>query len=111
MQPILLCAYDVDAEPIFDTLDSSQRRAHGVTDDELRCPNWERAMYGGGGVPPSQAVADRLIAAGYVGMRVPSFVPGARADDVNLVFWSWSDRRPSRIVLVDDERRLPGTAK
>ena len=110
MQPILLCAYDVDARPIFDTLDSSQRRAHAVTDDELRCPNWERAMYGGG-VPPSQAVADRLIAAGYVGMRVPSFVPGARADDVNLVFWSWSDRPPSRIVLIDDERRLPGIAK
>ena len=110
MQPILLCAYDVDAEPIVDTLDSSQRRAHAVTDDELRCPDWERTMHGGG-APPSQASADRLIEAGCVGMRVPSFAPGARADDVNLVFWSWSDRLPSRIVLIDDERRLPGSAK
>ena len=110
MQPLLLCAYDVDAEPIVDTLDSSQRRAHGVTNDELHCPDWERTMYAGG-VAPSQALADRLIAAGYVGMRVPSFVPGARADDVNPVFWSWSDRLPSRIVLIDDERRLPGSAK
>ena len=110
MQPILLCAYDVDAEPIVDTLDSSQRRAHAVTDDELRCPDWERTMHGSG-APPSQALADRLIEAGCVGMRVPSFAPGARADDVNLVFWSWSDRLPSRIVLIDDERRLPGSAK
>ena len=110
MQPILLCAYDVDAEPILDTWNSSQRRTHAVTDDELRCSDWERTMYGGG-VPPSQAMADRLIAAGYVGMRVASFVPGARADDVNVVFWSWSDRRPSRIVLVDDERRLPESAR
>lgn len=110
MQPILLCAYDVDAEPILDALDSTQRRAHGVTDDELRCPDWERTMYAGG-VAPSQALTDRLIAAGYVGMRVPSFVPGARADDVNLVFWSWSDHLPSRIMLIDDERRLPGSAK
>ena len=110
MQPILLCGYDVDAEPIFDTWDSSQRRAHAVTDDELRCPDWERTMYSGG-VPASQAMADRLITAGYVGMRVPSFVPGARADDVNVVFWSWSDRRPSRIVLIDDESRLPESGK
>ena len=47
------------------------------------------------------------IAAGYVGMRVPSFAPGAGADDVNLVLWRWSDRRPSRVALIDDEGRLP----
>ena len=110
LQPILLCAYDVDAEPIFDALDTSQRRTHAVIDDELRCPNWERAMYGGG-VPSSHALADRLIAAGYVGMRVPSFAPGGLPDDVNLVFWNWSDSRPSRIVLVDDEHRLPKSVK
>ena len=50
-------------------------------------------------------LADRLIAAGWVGMRVPSFASGAAANDVNLVFWRWGDRRPSRIVLIDDERR------
>ena len=51
-------------------------------------------------------LADRLIAAGWVGMRVPSFASGAAANDVNLVFWRWGDRRPSRIVLIDDERRI-----
>ena len=110
VQPLLLCAYDVDAEPIFDALDASKRRAHAMTDDELRCPTWERDMYSGI-VPLSHALADRLIAAGCVGMRVPSFAPGAAVNDVNLVFWHWGDRRPSRIVLIDDERRIPKRAK
>ena len=105
LQPMLLCAFDVDAEPIFDALDAFQRRAHAVTDDDLHCPTWELDMHRGI-VPPSQALADRLIATGCVGMRAPSFAPGAAATDVNLVFWSWSDRRPSRIVLIDDDRRI-----
>lgn len=106
LQPTLLCAYDVDAEPIFDALDASRRRAHAVTDDDLRCPTWEEDMYRGI-VPSSHALADRLMAAGYAGMRVPSFAAGTAANDVNLVFWRWGDRRPSRIVPIDDERRIP----
>ena len=58
-------------------------------------------------VPLSHALADRLIAAGCAGMCVPSFAPGAAASEVNIVFWRWGDRRPSRVVLIDDERRLP----
>ncbi len=60
----------------------------------------------GGSVPASQALADRLIAAGYVGMRVPSFAPGSDAQDLNLVLWNWGDRRSSRVALIDDEGRL-----
>ena len=106
MQPNLLCAYEIDAEPIFDALDSRHRREQAVTDDVLRCPSWEWDM-DRGVTPRSQALADRLIAAGYVGMRVPSFAREAGADDVNLVLWRWSDRRPSRVVLIDDDARLP----
>ena len=61
-----------------------------------------------GVVPASQALADRLIAAGYAGMRVRSFAVGAGAGDVNLVVWRWSARRPHRVVLIDDEGRLSG---
>ena len=43
-----------------------------------------------GMIPASQKLTDRLIAAGYVGMRVQSFVPGAGTDDLNLVFWTLS---------------------
>ena len=105
LQPLLLCAYDVDAEPIFDALDHTQRRAHAVTDDDLRCPTWERDMHRV--MPLPHALADRLISAGCAGMRVPSFAPGAAASDLNLVFWRWGRRRPSRIVLIDDDRRIP----
>ena len=80
-----------------------------MTDDELRCPNWERAMYRRS-VPASQALADRLVA-GYVGMRVRSFAAGAGPDDVNLVLWRWGARRPSRAVLIDDEGRLTKTRR
>ena len=105
MQPIVLCSYEVDAEPIFDAMNPSQRAAHLGTDFELSCPDWEREMLDGA-IPASQMLADRLIAAVYLGMRVQSFALGAGADDLNLVFWHWSNRRPSRVVVIDDEGRL-----
>ena len=105
LQPLLLCAYEIDAEPVFDSLDSRERDTHAVTDAELSCPGWERDM-NRGAVPASQALADRLISAGYVGMRVRSFAPGSDANDLNLVLWHWGDRMPSRVVLIDDEGRL-----
>ena len=61
-----------------------------------------------GGAPASQAVAERLIAAGYAGMRVHSFAAGAGVDDLNLVMWRWGSERPARVVLIDDEGRLSG---
>ena len=59
-----------------------------------------------GTVPASQALADRLIAAGYAGLRVRSFAGGAGAGDINLVMWRWGTDLPVRVVLVDDEDRL-----
>ena len=108
-QPVILCAYEVDTEPVFDALDPSQRDVDKVADAELRCPNWRKEMLGGA-IPASQALADRLMAAGYAGMRVWSFAPGTGEDDLNLVFWRWGDHRPSRVVLIDDESHLPGNS-
>lgn len=105
MQPITLCAYEVDAEPVFDALDEEQCRALGTSDSDLACPTWEAEMLAGA-VPASQALADRLIAEGHAGMRVRSYAAGSGADDLNLVMWRWGPRRPDRVVLVDDEGRL-----
>ena len=105
MQPLTICTYDVDVEPVFDTLDKAQRRTLGVSDSDLACPTWEAEMHAGL-VPASQALADRLIAAGHAGMRVRSFAAGARAGGLNLVLWTWGDARPARVTLIDDEDRL-----
>lgn len=105
MQPLTLCAYEVDAEPIFDALDRERCRVAGVEEADLAYPSWEEEMLAGF-VPASQAVADRLVAAGYVGMQVRSFAAGARRSDLNLVMWRWGAERPARVVLVDDEGRL-----
>ena len=110
MQPITLCAYEVDAEPVFDTLDPSEREAPGVKTDDILCRHWEREMLAGI-IPASQRLAERLIDAGYAGMRVRSFAPGAGMDDLNVVFWRWSDHGPGKVVLIDDEERLPQTTQ
>ena len=105
MQPITLCAYDVDSEPVFDTHDDTERSALDVNDSELDCPSWEAEMLDGA-IPSLHALADRLIAAGYVGMLVRSFAAGTGADEFNLVLWSWGKDRPNRVILIDDEGRL-----
>ena len=51
-------------------------------------------------IPASQSLADRLIAAGYVGLRVQSFAPSAGTDDLNLVFWR--SRCNSGYLLLSD---------
>lgn len=106
MQPMTLCAYVVDATPVFDARDPAVCRADGVSEADLRCPNWNREMLEGK-VPASQTLAMRLYEAGFVAMLVRSFARGAGADDHNLVLWRWSGDLPSRVRVIDDDRRLP----
>ena len=79
IQPLALCAYEVDGEPAVDTLDEDQCRAPGADESDLVCPTWEAEMLAGA-VPASQALADCLIASGYAGMRVQSFAAGRVAE-------------------------------
>ena len=105
MQPLTLCAYEVDAEPVFDALDIEQCQALDVRESDLACPVWEAEMLAGA-IPASHSLADRLVAAGYTGMLVQSFAIGAGAGDFNLVMWHWGADRSSRVTLIDDEGRL-----
>ncbi|ARW18464.1 hypothetical protein S101446_03390 (plasmid) [Komagataeibacter europaeus] len=61
-------------------------------------------------MPPSWELAKILTANGVAGIIVPSFAPGAMENDRKLVFWQWSDSLPSRVTVIDDEKRLPATA-
>ena len=57
-----------------------------------------------GGIPASQVLADRLIAAGHAGMLVRSFVTGASVDDINLVILP----SPAEVEVLDvGSREVP----
>ncbi|NHN86818.1 RES domain-containing protein [Acetobacter musti] len=106
-QPLTICAYDVDSEPVVDLTDQSSLNDLGFSLATLACP-WED-LADQGNAPPSWKLAKALMADGAAGIIVPSFAPGATQNDRNLVFWAWSDSLPSRVTVIDDERRLPTT--
>ena len=105
MQPLTLCAYEVDAEPVFDARDPTQLQERGFSEADLACPTWEADMLCGR-VAASQRLAERLVDAGHVGMLVRSFAVDASEDDVNLVMWRWGDIYPTRVTVVDEQDRL-----
>lgn len=105
MQPLVLCAYEVDVAPVFDAMDRAARTSYGVGDHELDCPTWRFDSLSGR-TPASHALASRLTVSGFAGMRVRSYAEGAGDGDVNLVLWHWGAALPSRVKLIDDEYRL-----
>ena len=96
MQPTLFISYDASLGDIVDAA------ASGLPPEMLGADDWQRRA-GAGEVPPSQALAESLIAQGAAGMLVRSFAPDARAGDLNLVLWRWT---PETLRVVDDEKRL-----
>ncbi len=104
-QPMTMCAYEVDCDDIIDLTDPPTLARAGLSQDHLRCP-WEE-MAARGVKPPSWHLADRLIADGHAGALIRSFAPGATADDINAVFWRWSDELPHKVRVIDHHDRLP----
>ena len=104
-QPLTICAYEVDCTDIADLGDEDGCRHLGVAKADLDCA-WED-LAARGVEPPTWHVARRLIGEGYAGIVVPSFAPGAGLGDRNVVFWQWSDVVPHKVLVVDDEARLP----
>jgi len=104
-QPLTLCAYEVDCTDVVELSDADARAAAGTSLADLGCA-WED-LADRGHRPPSWRLADDLRRRGCAGVRVPSFAPGARQRDVNLVFWDWADASPHKVTVIDDEGRLP----
>lgn len=105
MQPLTVCEYDVDCDPVADLRTDATRAALGIEWADLACA-WMIYLRGGK-IAPSWQVTDRLKAEGHAGMLVPSFAPGARADHINLVLWRWGPDLPERVLVYDPDRRLP----
>lgn len=105
LQPLTMCEYDVDCDPVAELRDATGRAVCGVRLEDLACP-WLSAQLAGRDAA-SWRVKDDLAAAGFCGALVPSFAPGARATDANLVLWRWGPDLPRRVAVYDPTGRLP----
>ena len=105
LQPTTLVSYEADIERVFDTRDGAALKSEGMSPATLADPTW-RDQTKATGEAKTQAFARRLSMAGYHGLLVKSFAPGAGENDLNLVLWTWSDTPPTRLSLIDDEGRL-----
>ena len=105
LQPTTLVSYEADIDRVFDSRDAGALRSENVDSADLSDPTWRDQMRERGEAR-TQALGRRLIAAGYRGLLVRSFAPGAGADDLNLVLWAWGNAEGARLVLIDDENRL-----
>jgi RES domain-containing protein len=105
IDPCVLCCYDVDCADVVDLRTEAGRDEQAVALNELSCA-WKSDIVERR-EPASWQVARRLIARGIAGILVPSFTPGARAGDDNLVLWDWSERPPHQVTVFDPSGRLP----
>jgi RES domain-containing protein len=105
IDPYVLCSYEVDCADIADLRTDAGRASHRVDFDDLTCAWFDDSAHGR--EPKSWSLAIRLIADGHAGVLVPSFAPGARDDDHNLVLWNWNDRLPHKVSVFDPSGRLP----
>ncbi|BAT57746.1 RES domain protein [Variibacter gotjawalensis] len=105
IDPLTLCAYEVDCDPIADLTAEEQRALYGVEANDMKCA-WA-AELAEGKRPASWSIHDQLVAQGVAGIRVPSFAPGADANDVNLVLWMWGPALPRQVRVIDPRFRLP----
>lgn len=105
LQPTTLVSYEADLQPLFDSRDSAALKAEGMDEAALATTAWRDEMRLNGEAK-TQAFARRLVAAGFCGLVVRSFAPGASAQDLNLVLWQWGEVLPFRLTLIDDENRL-----
>jgi RES domain-containing protein len=105
--PLTVVTYDVDCSGVIDLTTEAGRAAAGTDLGVLGCA-WmlERAE---GRMPPSWALAKRLVAAGAAGALVPSFANGASEGMRNLVLWKWGgdkQRVETPVLILGRNRSL-----
>lgn len=103
--PCVLCSYEVDCCDIVDLHTAAACGRAGTTMEILACP-WFLDL-AEGRRPATWPLVSKLVAGGAAGALVPSFAPGAREADVNLVLWRWGPLLPHRVTVHDPDGRLP----
>ena len=105
LNPLTMCEYDVDCEPVADLRTDGDRAALGVSLADMGCAwlDYQRK----GKDAPSWLVVDRLKGEGFAALLAPSFAPGATAVNCNLILWRWSDELPTKVDVFDPSHRLP----
>lgn len=105
LQPTTIVAYNADIDGIFDCRDLKALADEGMTPADLAANTWRDEMTFHG-IARTQEFARGLKAAGFPGMLVRSFQPGAADGDLNLILWTWRPDAPTKLTLIDDENRL-----
>lgn len=103
IRPGTFCAYDLKIGPVADLTDTATAGAWGVAAGDLACP-WKQIALIERGTPPTWQHADRLLAAGLCGVRVPSV---RQRGGVNVVLWRWNDADDRRVTALDPLNDLP----
>jgi RES domain-containing protein len=93
LQPTILVSYWAGISSVFDTRQTAQLAAYGMTNEAMADPGWRLAMLEGRRVP-TQDFARALIAEGYAGLLVRSFAKGAVDADLNLVLANFGQCNP-----------------
>lgn len=105
INPLTLCAYEIDSEDILDLREDAVCAAVATTPAALSCA-WMSDLYAGRD-PSTWVLARRLVAEGVAGVITPSYAPGATPDDANIVLWRWTSARPHFCAVHDPSNRLP----
>jgi RES domain-containing protein len=108
VDPLVLCSYEIDCNDIVDLTNSDDLKGLSIAPTDLD-GGW-LLLAKARKTPTSWSIARRLIADGVAGAIVPSFAPGATADDRNLVLWRWGPDLPHRVMVHDPSGRLPKNA-
>lgn len=104
LQPTVLVSYRAHLGPIFDARNPSELAMRGMSAASLADPGWRAAMLDGRAVA-TQDFSRRLVAEGFVGLLVRSYVKGAAETDLNIVLGHWT-RDGCALDVIDDEDRL-----
>jgi RES domain-containing protein len=105
IEPCVLCSYEVDCEDVIDLRTEADRKAAGASLEDMACAWFSDISQGR--EPSSWRIARQYMQSGAAGVLVPSFAPGARADDHNLVLWKWGPALPHKVSVYDPSGRLP----